>query len=95
MATSEHELLEAARGGDEDAYGRLVEPHRAEPHAHCDLAATLVSAPDVPREAGTGSRPRRCSSARGSDLSGVAPAAAGAVAAVCSAGSFPRLGQLC
>src|SRR2546427_7295484 len=31
----ERELLEAARGGDEDAYGRLVEPHRAELHAHC------------------------------------------------------------
>jgi RNA polymerase sigma-70 factor (ECF subfamily) len=31
----ERELLEAARGGDEDAYSRLVEPHRAELHAHC------------------------------------------------------------
>jgi RNA polymerase sigma-70 factor, ECF subfamily len=28
-------LLEAARGGDEDAFGRLVEPHRKELHAHC------------------------------------------------------------
>jgi RNA polymerase sigma-70 factor (ECF subfamily) len=28
-------LLEAARGGDEGAYGRLVEPHRGELHAHC------------------------------------------------------------
>jgi hypothetical protein len=60
-----------------------------------DVAATLASAPDVPRQAGTGSRPRRCSSARGSDLGGVASAADGGVAAVCSAGSFPRLGQLC
>jgi RNA polymerase sigma-70 factor (ECF subfamily) len=29
------QLLEAARGGDETAYGRLVEQHRAELHAHC------------------------------------------------------------
>jgi len=33
--TQERELLEAARGGDEDAYRRLVEPHRGELHAHC------------------------------------------------------------
>ena len=31
----ERERLEAARGGDEGAYGRLVEPHRGELHAHC------------------------------------------------------------
>src|SRR5919108_6620536 len=31
----ERELLEAARGGDEDAYGRLVETYRSELHAHC------------------------------------------------------------
>jgi RNA polymerase sigma-70 factor (ECF subfamily) len=31
----ERELLEAARGGDEHAYGRLVEPHRSELHVHC------------------------------------------------------------
>src|SRR5437667_10601937 len=31
----ERELLEAARGGDQDAYGRLVEPCRTELHAHC------------------------------------------------------------
>jgi RNA polymerase sigma-70 factor (ECF subfamily) len=32
---SERALLDAARGGDEDAYRRLVEPHRRELHAHC------------------------------------------------------------
>src|SRR5437764_4896777 len=31
----ERELLKAARGGDETAYNRLVEPHRGELHAHC------------------------------------------------------------
>lgn len=31
----ERELLDAARGGDEHAFGRLVEPHRAALHAHC------------------------------------------------------------
>jgi RNA polymerase sigma-70 factor, ECF subfamily len=31
----ERELLEAAQGGDEDAYGRLVEAYRSELIAHC------------------------------------------------------------
>ncbi len=31
----ERELLALARGGDEAAYRRLVEPHRVELHAHC------------------------------------------------------------
>jgi RNA polymerase sigma-70 factor, ECF subfamily len=33
--TGEQALLLAARNGDEDAYGRLLEPHRRELHAHC------------------------------------------------------------
>src|ERR1700716_23112 len=32
---NESQLLAAARAGDEDAYRRLVEPHRPELHAHC------------------------------------------------------------
>jgi RNA polymerase sigma-70 factor, ECF subfamily len=35
VTTRERELLSAAREGDEDAYGRLIEPRRAELHAHC------------------------------------------------------------
>jgi RNA polymerase sigma-70 factor, ECF subfamily len=31
----ERELLDAAKSGDEDAFGQLVEPHRAALHAHC------------------------------------------------------------
>src|SRR5213080_1366294 len=31
----EQELLDAARAGDQEAFPRLVEPHRAELHAHC------------------------------------------------------------
>jgi RNA polymerase sigma-70 factor, ECF subfamily len=33
--TTEQELLEAARGGDEEAFRRLVEPHCVRLHAHC------------------------------------------------------------
>ncbi|MFN2616759.1 MAG: sigma-70 family RNA polymerase sigma factor [Thermoleophilaceae bacterium] len=35
MSTQERELLASARGGDEDAYRRLVEPRHAELQAHC------------------------------------------------------------
>ncbi|TML31488.1 MAG: sigma-70 family RNA polymerase sigma factor [Actinobacteria bacterium] len=34
-STQERGLLAAAREGDEGAFGRLVEPHRRELHAHC------------------------------------------------------------
>ena len=45
LAGAELELLEAARGGDEHAYARLVAPHRAQLHAHC--YRMLASAPDA------------------------------------------------
>jgi RNA polymerase sigma-70 factor (ECF subfamily) len=34
-ATTDPRELEAARGGDENAFARLIEPHRRELHAHC------------------------------------------------------------
>lgn len=33
--TPERALLDAARGGDDDAFRQLVEPHRPDLHAHC------------------------------------------------------------
>jgi RNA polymerase sigma-70 factor (ECF subfamily) len=47
-SASQERLIEAARGGDQDAYRRLIDSHHAELHAHCyRMLASVHDAEDA------------------------------------------------